>query len=59
MNKLNTIKAAGLIANAKRSIKIIEALLAGKTNGEVLDELENLKPRVERNLVEYYRKQLQ
>ena len=55
---LNTQKAAGLIANAKRSIKIIEALLEGKDNGEVLDALDGLKPRVERNLVEYYRKQL-
>jgi len=58
MNELNMQKAANLIGLAKRTIKIIEALMEGKTDSEVLDMLAGLKPRVERSLVQYYRKQL-
>ena len=55
---MNKIKAYGLIGTAKRTIKIIELILDGKETREILDELQGLKPRVERYLVDYYRRQL-
>lgn len=55
---MNKQLAGETIAIAKRTIKIVELILAGHTTGEILKLLRNTTPIVERSLVDYYQRQL-
>jgi arsenate reductase-like glutaredoxin family protein len=53
---MNLEKSLKLKQTALRTIKIIELLEQDKTTAQILDELRDFRPLVERPLVEYYKK---